>query len=195
MDDIYGYILTHELRLEQQLASFKISLPNVNMATRNYSNPGRGTCITGNYSCGSSSSSGRFRGSVRGGPLNAPNFAPSYNSSPRIFCQIYLKPSHTRPSCWRRFEKNYQPQPQQNSQAYVAAPQGPTDPTWYLDIGATNNNTSGLGNLNLNTEDYVGQDQVHMENGQGLNIHPIGSSILCSSSKSFFYITFFMSLI
>jgi hypothetical protein len=132
---------------------------------------------------------------VRGGPLNAPNFAPSYNSSPRLFCQICLKPSHTRPSCWRRFEQNYQPQPQQNSQAYVAAPQGPTDPTWYLDIGATNNNTSGLGNLNLNTEDYVGQDQVHMENGQGLNIHPIGSSILCSSSKSFFYITFFMSLL
>ena len=60
------------------------------------------------------------------------------------------------------------------------------DPAWYPDTGANNHITADYGNLNLHAEDYTGQDQVRIGNGQGLHIHHIGSSILCSSNKNFF---------
>jgi hypothetical protein len=46
--------------------------------------------------------------------------------------------------------------------------------------------TADFSNLNLNADYYTGQDQVRIGNGQGLHIHHIGSSILCSSTKDFF---------
>ncbi|KAF3951345.1 hypothetical protein CMV_022993 [Castanea mollissima] len=54
-----------------------------------------------------------------------------------------------------------------------------------LDTGATNHLTSDLSNLNLQSEEYVGTDQIHVGNGAGLAITHIGSSSLPSSSKSF----------
>jgi hypothetical protein len=46
--------------------------------------------------------------------------------------------------------------------------------------------TSDLGNLNLQTYDYTGQDQVIVSNGKGSNIHHVGSFYFFSSSKSLF---------
>ena len=46
--------------------------------------------------------------------------------------------------------------------------------------------TADMQNLNISAEDYMGHDQVRVGNGQGLYIHHIGSSILCSSNKDFF---------
>jgi hypothetical protein len=60
------------------------------------------------------------------------------------------------------------------------------DPAWYPDTGANNHITADYGNLNLHAEDYTGQDQVRIGNGQALHIHHIGSSILCSFNKNFF---------
>jgi hypothetical protein len=71
-------------------------------------------------------------------------------------------------------------------QAFLANSSQQSDSTWYPDTGANNHVTSDLGNLNLNAEDYTGHDQVRIGNGQGLKILHTGSSIFCSSSKSFF---------
>jgi hypothetical protein len=51
---------------------------------------------------------------------------------------------------------------------------------------ATHRMTSDLGNLNLQTYDYTGQDQVIVSNGKGSNIHHVGSFYFFSSSKSLF---------
>lgn len=51
---------------------------------------------------------------------------------------------------------------------------------------ATHHMTSDLGNLNLQTYDYTGQDQVIVSNGKGSNIHHVGSFYFFSSSKSLF---------
>ena len=42
--------------------------------------------------------------------------------------------------------------------AYFATPQPVTDPSWYLDSGATYHITSNLANLNMRAEEYTGLD-------------------------------------
>ncbi|GLT71534.1 hypothetical protein SLA2020_435450 [Shorea laevis] len=62
--------------------------------------------------------------------------------------------------------------------AYMVAPSSQPDLSWYPDTAATNHMTSDLGNLNLQSEEYTGNEQVRVGNGQGLKIAHIGSSNL-----------------
>uniref|UniRef100_A0A2N9GSE4 Uncharacterized protein n=1 Tax=Fagus sylvatica TaxID=28930 RepID=A0A2N9GSE4_FAGSY len=124
------------------------------------------------------------RGRPNGGSANYFSNNSSHGSCP--FCQICLTLGHTAPSCWHRFEQNFHIANGSSSQAYVAATTPVTDQVWYPDTSATNHMTADLQNLNLSAEDYTGQDQVRVGNGQGLYIHHIGSSILCSSNQDFF---------
>jgi hypothetical protein len=188
LDDLCGYLLTHELCLEQQVASFEITLSIANMATRASPNQQDRGNQNYNFSKGSSNYAGRShgRGRGRGGQPNAPNFFQYPNSSQRPFCQICFKVGHYAPSCWHHFEQNFQPQGSQNAQANFTTSPTPADQTWYPDTRANNHITSELGNLNLNAEDYTGPEQVQVGNGQGLKILHISSFVLCSSSKSFF---------
>ena len=41
-------------------------------------------------------------------------------------------------------------------QAYFAAPQPVTDPSWYPNSSATHHITSDLANLNMRAEEYIG---------------------------------------
>jgi hypothetical protein len=114
------------------------------------------------------------------------NFLPATSGSSRAFCQICFKVGHTAQACWHRFDQNFQVSSNQSPQAFAASTSSTVDPAWYPDTGANNHITADYGNLNLHAEDYTGQDQVRIGNGQGLHIHHIGSSILCSSNKNFF---------
>lgn len=109
LDDLYGYLLIHELRIEQQAASMDINLPTAYMATRSFFNQGRDSRNTRNISQGSTNYGGRSRGRGHGhgGPPNALNFPQYSKSSLKLLCQICLKPGHGAPSCWHRFEQNY----------------------------------------------------------------------------------------
>jgi hypothetical protein len=62
--------------------------------------------------------------------------------------------------------------------AYMVAPSSQPDLSWYPDTAATNHMTSDLRNLNLQYEEYTGQEQVKVGNGQVLNIAHIGASNL-----------------
>jgi hypothetical protein len=165
-----------------------LGIPTAHFATKPPGNSSRG------HQHSSSSNRGfqhRGRGchsSSRGHPngSSAPSFSNHSSHGSRLFCQICLKPSHTAPSCWHRFEQNFQAATSSSSQAYVATTTPVNDQVWYPDTGATNHMTADLQNLNLSAEDYTSQDQVRVGNGQGLYIHHIGSSILCSSNQDFF---------
>ena len=183
LDDLYGHLLTHELQLEQQATVPDLGLPTANLATTPSSPNQPHHPFTNFHGCGNNGGRGHGKGHFSCGLGN--NGSYSNTSSSRSFYQICLKVGHTAPTCWHRFEQNYQAQPGQ-SQAFVAATSSSVDPIWYPDTGANNHLTSDLSNLNLNVENYNGQDQVHISNGQGLHIHHIGSSILCSSSHDFF---------
>ena len=182
VDALYGFLLSHELRLEQQTATAELGQPTANLANRTTSNSGRGGSrppFFNNSHGGHSKGRGRGRGNAPLSSFNARN-----QQGTRPVCHICLKAEHTAPNCWHRFEQNYQPQ--SNAQAYTATTPATNDSTWYPDTGANNHITSNLNHLNLNIEDYTGPDQVRVGNGQGLIIHHIGSSVLCSSSKTFF---------
>uniref|UniRef100_A0A2N9GHH1 Retrovirus-related Pol polyprotein from transposon TNT 1-94-like beta-barrel domain-containing protein n=1 Tax=Fagus sylvatica TaxID=28930 RepID=A0A2N9GHH1_FAGSY len=184
LDELYGHLLTHELRLEQQNTPPDLGAPTANFVDRNTPPSSHGRSFQNPTPRGNGS---RGRGSIgRGRGSSQPQFFGQNNQSSRPFCQLRFKGGHTAQSCWHRFDQTFQlPSPPQ-SQAFMTTTASPIDQVWYLDTGATNHITSDLANITYNTEDYRGPDQVRVGNGQGLQIHHIGSSILCSSSKNFF---------
>uniref|UniRef100_A0A2N9HHN1 Reverse transcriptase Ty1/copia-type domain-containing protein n=1 Tax=Fagus sylvatica TaxID=28930 RepID=A0A2N9HHN1_FAGSY len=183
LDELYGHLLTHELRIDQQaLSPLDITASTANFAAKT-------SQLSQNRGRQFYSQHGRGRGrgrtnSSRG--RGSPQFYSSTSGSSRAFCQICLKVGHTAQTCWHRFDQNFQVSSNQSPQAFAASTSSTVDPAWYPDTGANNHITADYGHLNLHAEDYTGQDQVRIGNGQGLRIHHIGSSILCSSSKNFF---------
>uniref|UniRef100_A0A2N9EY95 Reverse transcriptase Ty1/copia-type domain-containing protein n=1 Tax=Fagus sylvatica TaxID=28930 RepID=A0A2N9EY95_FAGSY len=163
LDDLYGHLLTHELQWEQQATVPDLGLPTANLATKPSSPNQPHHPFTNFHGCGNNGGRGRGKGHFSRGRGN--NGSYSNTSSSRSFYQICLKVGHTAPTCWHRFEQNYQAQPGQ-SQAFVATTSSSVDPVWYPDTSANNHLTSDLSNLNLNVENYNGQDQVHIGNGQ-----------------------------
>uniref|UniRef100_A0A2N9ILG5 Uncharacterized protein n=1 Tax=Fagus sylvatica TaxID=28930 RepID=A0A2N9ILG5_FAGSY len=89
----------------------------------------------------------------------------------RIDQQICFKAGHTAQACWHRFDQNFQVSSNQSPQAFVASTSSTVDLAWYPDTGANNHITADYGNLNLHAEDYTGQDQVRIGNGQGNLTH------------------------
>lgn len=57
----------------------------------------------------------------------------------------------------------------------IATPFSAFDPTWYLDLGATNHITPEPNNL-INRSTYASSDQIHIGDGTGLDIHTVGLS-------------------
>ena len=70
-------------------------------------------------------------------------------------------------------------------QAYFAAPQPVTDPSWYPNSSATHHITSDLANLNMRAEEYIGLGQIKMGNGTGLDIKHIGQTKILTPTTYF----------
>jgi hypothetical protein len=56
---------------------------------------------------------------------------------------------------------------------------------WYPDTGSTNHLTNDLSNLNLQSEEYTGTEQIRVGNGQGLDILHTGLASLPTAKKNF----------
>uniref|UniRef100_A0A2N9G798 Reverse transcriptase Ty1/copia-type domain-containing protein n=1 Tax=Fagus sylvatica TaxID=28930 RepID=A0A2N9G798_FAGSY len=128
IDELYGHLLSHELRLEQHAVTPDLGIPAAHFAAKP---PGTST---------------------RGPQHHAASNRGSHQRYP--------------PSCWHRFEQSYQAANSSSSQAFIAATTPVTDQVWYPDTGATNHMTADMQNLNLSAEDYMGNDQVRVGNGQ-----------------------------
>ena len=100
---------------------------------------------------------------------------------------------HTVTTCFYRFDKSFSGPESFNNfpgsanmaemQAFLAILETIADSSWYPDSGATNHITPDESNLH-SSEDYHGQQQIYMGNGEGLHIHNIGHSFLYSNSNS-----------
>ena len=55
----------------------------------------------------------------------------------------------------------------------------------YPDTGSTNHLTNDLSNLSVHSEPYLGNDQIHVDDGAGLSIKNIGSATLSTPANSF----------
>jgi hypothetical protein len=153
-DELYGHLLAHEMRLEQQIPIIDVPQPATHITTCNSNFRGRGFRGRGgrpNNWGRRSFNSNRGRGSY---------FLPDAASS-RPFCQICGKPGHTAVRCYYRQEKpkasqqheSYQPS---NPQGYYSSPVLPAEDLWYPDTSATHHLTGQLQNLNLAQEAYHG---------------------------------------
>jgi hypothetical protein len=121
IEDLYGHLLAHEIRLEQNQASIDLSTAGANFASRNYTQRcGRGGRSSfnqsgrGNFSNNSCSKNYRGRGHGQNSPLSS-NF-----SCP--MCQVCNKPGHVALTCYHHFDNSYQLANPTTMQAYFASP-------------------------------------------------------------------------
>uniref|UniRef100_A0A2N9FDU4 Reverse transcriptase Ty1/copia-type domain-containing protein n=1 Tax=Fagus sylvatica TaxID=28930 RepID=A0A2N9FDU4_FAGSY len=144
LEDLYGHLLAHELRLIQNQPSVDLSVAAANYAQKGSSNRGgRGNRFPTTPQAGCPSSPGHRtkhgRGRGRG---------HSSNGS-RPMCQVCGKLGHIAFTCYHRFDKAYATERNANLQALLATPQPQYDNNWYSDIGASHHLTSDLSNLNI----------------------------------------------
>uniref|UniRef100_A0A2N9H904 Reverse transcriptase Ty1/copia-type domain-containing protein n=1 Tax=Fagus sylvatica TaxID=28930 RepID=A0A2N9H904_FAGSY len=183
LEDLYGHLLSHELRLSHNQPSVDLSTATANFVHKNSSNRGgRG----GSHSTNFSPNRGRNtfqpqRGRGRG----------RSNFSNRPLCQVCNKPGHTALQCYHRFDNTYQYANSPQMQALLATPQQNPDPNWYPDSGATHHITSDLANLNVRADEYQGSEQIRVARlyiSRDVifqeNIFPFFESVSNSSPKS-----------
>jgi hypothetical protein len=176
LDEIYGHLLSQEMRIEHNLSSTKASLPMANFSARAPVLRGRGR---NNYRGRGSSSGGRGRGSY---------FSQDTTALSRPICQLCGKIGHTAPRCYQRPDPalaELSPPAYSNAQAYYSSPSLPPEDNWYPDTTATHHMTNYLQNLNLSSKEYAGQDQIRIGNGLGLPILYSGSTSLTLSRHQF----------
>jgi uncharacterized membrane protein YgcG len=169
IDELFGHLLTHELRLEQQATVPDLSIPMANLAAKTFNSTPQGRPHQYSSNRGSNGSRGRGRNNYSRSRSNGGSSSsfPNSNNGSRPPCQICFKVGHTASACWHRFEQQYQaPMASQSaSQAFVAATSPSIDQVWYPDTGANNHLIADLSHLNLNAEQYTGHDQVRIGNG------------------------------
>uniref|UniRef100_A0A2N9FE22 Reverse transcriptase Ty1/copia-type domain-containing protein n=1 Tax=Fagus sylvatica TaxID=28930 RepID=A0A2N9FE22_FAGSY len=161
LEDLYGHMLSHELRLAQNQPTVDLSNVSANFTNKGPSNcGGRGGRHSSNYSSnrGGRFSSNNHRGRGRG----RQNY--SYSSN-RPVCQVCQKPGHVALQCYHRFDNTYTYESTPQMQALFATPNYSQDPNWYPDSGATHHLTHDLGNLNIRADEYQGSDQIRVGSG------------------------------
>uniref|UniRef100_A0A2N9F0Q1 Uncharacterized protein n=1 Tax=Fagus sylvatica TaxID=28930 RepID=A0A2N9F0Q1_FAGSY len=180
LEDFYGHLLSHELRLSHNQPSIDLSTASANFVHKNSSNRGgRGGHQSTNFS------TNRGRNTIqqhKGRGRGRSNYSHSSN---RPFCQVCNKPGHIALQCYHRFDNTYQYDNSSQMQALLATPQQTTDPNWYPDSGATHHVTSDLANLNIRADEYQGSEQIRVGNGTSLPIHHIGTTQFSTPTTTF----------
>uniref|UniRef100_A0A2N9G312 eRF1 domain-containing protein n=1 Tax=Fagus sylvatica TaxID=28930 RepID=A0A2N9G312_FAGSY len=129
LEDIYGHLLSHELRLSHNQPSVDLSNASANFVNKGTSNhSGRSG---GRSSSNFSSNRGRSNwNNQRGRGRGRPNFS---NTSNRPVCQVCHKIGHVALQCYHRFNNTYTMDNTPQMQALLATPQQAVDPNWYPD--------------------------------------------------------------
>jgi len=178
LNDLYGFMLSYELRLEQHKSALEINISIANTAQRQnpvYSHNNRGH--NNGYR-----NTNFHRGRGRGPPQQ---FSTSSNNmSQRLVCQVRHKLGHTAATCWFRYEQGNQAD-SFPMQVNMTSATSASDPSWYPNTGANVHLTNDLSNLNLNAKEYTGTYQIRVGNGQGLQISHSGHGLLPTPSRNF----------
>uniref|UniRef100_A0A2N9H7S4 Uncharacterized protein n=1 Tax=Fagus sylvatica TaxID=28930 RepID=A0A2N9H7S4_FAGSY len=180
IEALYGHLLSHELRIAHAQPKVDLSLASAHFASRGHSGS-RGN-RGGRFSNPSQSGRASFSSSQRTNRGRPRGRGSSQNNS-RPTCQVCGKFGHMALTCYHRFDNSYSSEP--NMQALLATPCTPVDDNWYADSGATHHLTSDLANLNVRADEYHGQEQIRVGNGNTLPITHIGTTQLLSPSSSF----------
>ena len=168
VEEIYGHLLSHELRLEHHYSSIDLSVTGARYAAHG-GNSFRPHCsgynsILGAPSSGRGPSRPYSNRQSRGRGRNT-HFFPGHGSSPRPVCQVCNRVGHIALDCSSRYNESFSRDSSQPPQAYLSAPSHGPDLNWYPDSGATHHVTSDMKNLNLKSEEFHGPDQIRIGNG------------------------------
>ena len=171
LDDLTGFLLSQEARLEE--TSISADVPTANVVTHS----------TGNNRGRRRSSSGNNRGPSRGRGRNAYdyNINSGHHNSSRLICQVCNKPGHSPTYCYHRYDPDYQGESLTPAAMTAGSSVGPNG-AWYSDSGVTHHLIADMANLSTHSE-YHGPDQVHVGNGNALPITHVGSSVLRTPSN------------
>jgi hypothetical protein len=192
VEELYGHLLSHELRLEQHNSVLDLSVAGTNYAARGSfhrgSKGGRGSS-SANHPSGrgfNPSFSKTTRGRGRGPYANSSrgSYQNSASSSCPV-CQLCNRIGHKAFDCYNRFNEAFSRESLDQPHAYYSAPSQTTGLSWYPDSGATHHLTSDLQNLNIKAEEFTGSEQIKIGNGKGLSIHHIGQTRLSSPPFQF----------
>jgi hypothetical protein len=111
-------------------------------------------------------------------------FSTSASSfSNRPMCQLCNRVGHTATRCYHIFDHAYKVS--SPPAAFLTVNQSSPDINWYPDTASTHHLTNDLTNLNITANEYTGNEQIRVGNGQGLNILHTGSAFLPSTYKHF----------
>jgi hypothetical protein len=197
IDTLFGHLLAHESRIAKRHQDDN-SFPTANIAARSPNlHRGRDNHRTFQRSSGQGQRS-RGRASQfhvsssrgQGGPSGSSSFhyrpnnsmgpyRPSPHMGSRPTCQVCGKMGHSALTCYNRFNQAYQaPGPSLTTYHAMATSPHTWDLNWYPDTGASHHVTSDQNQLNFQSEEYDGPDQIQVGNGTRLAIKNIGTSIL-----------------
>ena len=180
IEALYGHLLSHELHIAHAQPKVDLSLAGTHFASRE--NSGSRGNRGGRFSNTSQNGRASFSSSQRTNCGHPRGRGSSQNNS-RPTCQVCGKFGHMALNCYHRFDNSYSSD--SNMQALLATPHTPVDENWYADSGATHHLTSDLANLNVRVDEYHGQEQICVGNGNSLPITHIGTTQLLSPSSSF----------
>jgi len=188
VEEIYGHLLFHELRLEHHYSAIDLSVTGAHYAAcgGNSFRPHRSShnSILGAPPTGRGPSRPYFNRQSRGRGHNTHSF-PGRGSSSRPVCQVCNRVGHIALDCYNRYNESFSRDSPQLPQAYLLAPSHGPDLNRYLNSGATHHVTSDMKNLNLKAEEFHSSDQIRIGNGKGLSIHHIGHTCLFSPTLQF----------
>ncbi|KAK1683876.1 hypothetical protein QYE76_044724 [Lolium multiflorum] len=180
LDEVYSYLLAYEHRHDLHDSDYNLGGgASANFSRRGgHGNTGGGHGNNnGNFGGGRGNGQGnRGRGNGRngggrgqgqgrgnGGNTNGGSSNSNNNDEPRPVCQICGKVGHGALRCYRRFDHSFTGAEHSANTASTSY-NANTDPSWYLDTGATDHITSDLDRLTVR-ERYTGNEQVHVGNG------------------------------
>ena len=118
VEDLYGHLLGHELRLIQNQPSINLSVATTNYAQKGFSNRGgRGGRSPTTNQAGHNSSPGQRTNHGRGCGRG------NYSNNSHAMCQVCGKIGHIALTCYHRFDNSYSHKDNSNMQALLATPQ------------------------------------------------------------------------
>ncbi|KAK1620189.1 hypothetical protein QYE76_025706 [Lolium multiflorum] len=186
LNSFYAYLLSAEMRIEQQATLGEIH-PSANAADTRHRNGGHGGGHRGGdgrHNGGGQGDCGRRHGGNGGGRGRGnPNGGVRHGGGgPRPTCQVCGKYFHDALRCRNRFNHAFQPDEPRLRNTNIAHANNTSNNNWYFDSGAMEHLTADLDRLNFQ-EHYTGMDSVQVANGAGLQITHTGHSQITGSSR------------
>jgi hypothetical protein len=180
--DLYAQLLSFEQHTSLHVNSrHDVSLSTMTTShDRGFSggrSPGPPSCGSG---CGrgrGSTQHGGYPNQLRRGTNNSNNSSTNWPQ-----CHVCSKIGHTAKTCYYCYEDDSNIESCTTGMAASVASSA-IDNNWYTNSGGTDHITGDLDKLTM-YDTYGGHDQIHAENGSGMNITHIGTSIIATPTRT-----------